>query len=51
MKTKKINKKLTLNKKTLTHLQNGEMKTAKGGVPPFLDPQGGDNQTVLTQCP
>jgi len=31
MKPKKINKKMTLNKKTIANLSNGEMKLAVGG--------------------
>ena len=31
MKTKKINKRLTLNKKTIVNLANAEMNAAKGG--------------------
>jgi hypothetical protein len=33
MKTKKFNKKLTLNKKTISNLENGQMKDAYGGAP------------------
>ena len=43
MKTKKFQKKLTLNKKTIVDLNNGEMKGAQGGadepsIPPFFCP-------------
>lgn len=31
MKTKKIGKKLTLNKKTIAHLYNGELNAIRGG--------------------
>jgi natural product precursor len=31
MKTKKLNKKLTLSKKTIAHLENSEMNAARGG--------------------
>jgi len=33
MKTKKFDKKLTLNKKTISSLNNGQMKQAYGGAP------------------
>jgi len=33
MKTKKFEKKLVLNKKTIAHLANGELNAAKGGDP------------------
>jgi len=45
MKTKKFDKKLTLNKKTLAHLENGEMKVAKAGGNPWVD-----NITDPGQC-
>ena len=32
MKTKRFDKKLVLNKKTIAHLVNGEMKAVEGGV-------------------
>jgi len=32
MKTKKFSKKLTLNKKTIADLNNGEMKVVRGGI-------------------
>ncbi len=32
MKIKKITKKLTLNKKTVAHLNNGELNAIQGGV-------------------
>ena len=32
MKPKKLDKKLTLNKKTISNLHNGEMKDARGGA-------------------
>lgn len=32
MKTKKIGKKLTLNKNTVAHLDNGELNAIQGGV-------------------
>ena len=32
MKTKKIGKTLTLNKKTIAHLDNGELNAIQGGV-------------------
>jgi natural product precursor len=36
MKTKSFEKKLTLNKKTIADLSNGEMKDVYGGIPkPF----------------
>lgn len=34
MKTKRFDKKLVLNKKTIAHLHNGEMKAVAGGNPP-----------------
>ena len=46
MKTKKFDKKLALNKKTLARLGNGEMKVAKAGGNPWID-----NQTDPAQCP
>lgn len=33
MKTKKVEKKLFLNKKTIAHLNNGQLGQAKGGGP------------------
>jgi hypothetical protein len=45
MKTKKIDKKLVLNKKTLARLENGEMKAAKAGLNPWVD-----NITDSGQC-
>ena len=33
MKTKKLNKKLTLSKKTVTNLDNSELNVVKGGQP------------------
>ena len=47
MKTKKINKKLVLNKKTLARLENVEMKMAKAGGTPWVDNQ----TTPVQQCP
>ena len=38
MKTKKFNKKLSLNKKTIASLGNGNMTDVKGGVPPSHQP-------------
>ena len=35
MKTKKLNKKLTLSKKTITHLGKEELNVVKGGQPSF----------------
>ena len=46
MKTKKNSKKLVLNKKTLTHLENGEMVVVKAGGNPWVD-----GQTTPVQCP
>lgn len=34
MKTRKFDKKLTLNKETVSNLNNGQMKLAYGGAPP-----------------
>ena len=45
MKTKKFDKKLTLNKKTLARLENVEMKVAKAGINPLID-----NITDSGQC-
>jgi hypothetical protein len=47
MKTKKIDKKLVLNKKILVLLENAEMKVAKAGSNPWLDNQ----TTPVQQCP
>jgi hypothetical protein len=47
MKTKKFDKKLTLNKKTLIRLENAEMKKAKAGLDPWVDYQ----TTPVQQCP
>jgi hypothetical protein len=47
MKTKKFDKKLVLNKKTLARLGNGEMKVAKAGANPWVDYQ----TTPVQQCP
>ena len=44
MKTKKFDKKLTLNKKTLALLENTEMKVAKAGGNPWIDNQTGSDQ-------
>ena len=41
MKTKKVNKKLTLNKETLAHLTATEMSGAKGAA----------DYTMITRCP
>jgi natural product precursor len=55
MKTKKFEKKLSLNKKTIAHLNNGDMKSLQGGdVPsgctcPFC--QVNENSTVISLCP
>ena len=40
MKTKKFNKKLVLNKKTIVNLKNGQMKKVQGGktYPPCGSP-------------
>ncbi len=38
MKTKSLNKKLVLNKKTVVNLDKNEMSTAKGGWGPHTDP-------------
>jgi hypothetical protein len=46
MKTKKFDKKLVLNKETLTHLENTEMKVVKAGGFPWVD-----NQTTPELCP
>jgi len=47
MKTKKFDKKLVLNKKTLALLEKGEMKVAKAGGTPWVDNQ----TTPVQQCP
>jgi hypothetical protein len=46
MKTKKFDKKLILNKKTLTRLENVEMKVAKAGGNPWVE-----NPTTPVPCP
>jgi hypothetical protein len=46
MKTKKLNKKLVLNKKNLARLENAEMKAAQAGLNPWVD-----NQTTPELCP
>ncbi len=38
MKPKKFSKKLTLNKKTVAHLNGNEMTKVKGGIPTFPYP-------------
>ncbi len=47
MKTKKIEKKLFLNKKTIAHLNNGQLGQAKGGFPTT---SCGTCETCLTHC-
>jgi hypothetical protein len=42
MKTKKISKKLILNKQTITHLRNGEMTKVAGGATILCPTYGGD---------
>jgi hypothetical protein len=46
MKTKKFDKKLVLNKKTLARLENAEMKAAKAGGYPWVD-----KDTTPELCP
>ncbi|NIM16701.1 MAG: hypothetical protein GTO45_32325 [Candidatus Aminicenantes bacterium] len=47
MKAKKLVKKLVLNKKTVTCLENGEMNVVKAGGFPWVD-----NHTIpINQCP
>ena len=46
MKTKKLNKKLFLNKKTIVCLKNGEMKVVKVGGNPWID-----NTVPIDRCP
>jgi hypothetical protein len=47
MKTKKLEKKLVLNKETLARLDNGAMNVPKAGGNPWLE-----NQTEpISQCP
>jgi hypothetical protein len=46
MKSKKFDKKLTLNKKTLARLENSEMKAAQAGLDPWVD-----KRTTPEQCP
>ncbi|MFC2141265.1 class I lanthipeptide [Acidobacteriota bacterium] len=46
MKTKKYDKKLTLNKKILARLENAEMKVSKAGGTPWVD-----NPTTPVPCP
>ena len=38
MKSKKLSKKLTLNKKTVAHLNGNEMTKVKGGCAPTVTP-------------
>ncbi len=47
MKTKSLNKKLVLNKKTVVNLDKNEMSTAKGGGP-YTNPNGCN--TARTYC-
>ena len=47
MKTKKFDKKLTLNRKTLARLQSVEMKLAKAGGNPWVE----DQTTPAQHCP
>jgi hypothetical protein len=47
MKSKKIDKKLTLSKEILAHLENTEMKVSKAGGTPWVDNQ----TTPVQQCP
>ena len=56
MKTKKFEKKLVLNKKTIAHLGNGELNVAKGGAlvtkeGPSCAPCPATNPTCFTVCP
>lgn len=37
MKTKKLSKKLSLQKQTISNLRDGEMKIAQGGIVPVSD--------------
>jgi len=46
MKTKKTDKKLALDKKTLARLGNGEIAVVKAGGNPWLE-----DQTTPVQCP
>ncbi len=46
MRTKKIDKKLSLNKKTIAVLNNGELSVAKGGGTDFLTYRLKDCRTV-----
>ena len=47
MKSEKLEKKLVLNKETLSCLDNGAMNVVKAGINPWID-----NQTVpITICP
>jgi len=39
MKTKNFSKKLTLNKKTVAHLNEGELKNIHGGGPDTFNPE------------
>ena len=50
MKPKNFSKKLMLNKKTIAHLDNNEMKAAHGGTGDTGDP-GCVVQVTLTECP
>jgi hypothetical protein len=49
MKTKKLSKKLGLNKKTISNLSVGELKQSKGGLP-WTDPRICCQPTIYTDC-
>jgi len=55
MKTKAFSKKLTLNKTTIAHLDNGEMKVIHGGIRTALCPSwlktDCDCLTIEPTCP
>lgn len=53
MKTKKFNKKLTLNKETVTNLSDIDLKSINGGLPGFSWETGCTNETncdSINQC-
>jgi len=51
MKTKKLNKTLSLSKRTIANLNGNEMKDAKGGVWTNSLVWCTDNCTLLESCP